>query len=132
MGGKIKGGQLGVSFLESSESGLEIEEIPDAQVNVATGRAILSAISGGSAWGNKVWPNECSGVIEAGFDGGGLRIYSRFRRYTEYILRFQPNASVGRTIGCEMRFSSGSNQFRRPEKIGRAQFGGQANSSRRP
>ena len=43
------------------------------------------------------WPEECSLIIDTGFNGGGLRIHERLRKYLEYITSFYPNSTVAKT-----------------------------------
>ena len=80
-------GQLGFAFRGISESGPIIDKVLGNQVNVATRQSGISDISGDGEWGNKNWPEECSIVIDTGFNGGGLRSFSWLRGYLGYIER---------------------------------------------
>ena len=46
-----------------------IEEIPENEVNVATRQVNSANALGVSDWGGKNWAEECSGIIDTGFNG---------------------------------------------------------------
>ena len=50
-----------------------IEETPENDVNVATRQINLANAHGMGDWGRKNWAEECSSIIDTGFNGGGLR-----------------------------------------------------------
>ena len=77
----------------------EVEEISGTQVNVATWKVNISDISGGNAWGDKHRPEECSIIIDTGFNDGGLRTHARLRKYVEYLKIFYPKATISKTNG---------------------------------
>ena len=60
-----------------------IEEIPESEVNLATRRINLANALGVGDWERKNCAEDCSIVIDTGFNGGGLRIYHCLRRYVE-------------------------------------------------
>ena len=93
---KGKGGSVRIAFVEPNGNDLEIEEIPESQVNVATRQSNLSDILGESAWRNKDWPNECTSIIDTGFNGGGLRSYAWSRKYLGYVESFYHRAAISK------------------------------------
>ena len=87
-----KGGAETVKFacLEMDECDPAIEEIPENEVNIATTQINLATALGVSDWERENWAEECSSIIDTGFNGGGLRSFSWFRRYGEYLRSFYP------------------------------------------
>ena len=69
----------------------------------------------GDAWGSKSWPKECSIVIEAGFNGGGLRSHSWLGKYLEYIKSFYRKASVVKNERKSLRFAFWGHEWRDSE-----------------
>ena len=72
------------------------------QVNVATRQVDISDISGGGGvWGgdmgNKNRPNECSCIIDTGFNVGGLRSFAWLGKYLEYLKSFYHKANIVKT-----------------------------------
>ena len=102
---KCKGKSVMFSFLWPNGDGLEIGEIPESKVNVATRQVNLSDIWGGSAGRNKEWPNEGAIIIDTGFNGGGLRMYAWFGEYLWYLGSFYSRAEISKTKGNFLRFS---------------------------
>ena len=50
-------------------------------VNVATRKINLADASGVGDWERKNYAEDCSMIIDTGFNGGGLRSYPWLRRY---------------------------------------------------
>ena len=92
-------GQLTFAFLETSGCDPIAAEISGNQVKVATMQVNISDISGEDARGSKNSPEECSSVIDTGFNGGGLRFFARLAKYLEYLKSFYPKANVVKTDG---------------------------------
>ena len=90
--GKGKG-VIDVSFRKPSGNDTVAGEVSGGQVNFATAQVNLSDILGEDAWGNKNRPKECSSIIDAGFNGGGLRSFARMRKYPEYLRSAHPNGT---------------------------------------
>ena len=87
---KGTGGAKAVMFycLEMNECVPVIEEIPENEVNVATMQIILANAPGVGDWGRGNCTEDCSIIIDTGFNGGGLRRYPVLRRYVEYVRSF--------------------------------------------
>ena len=60
-----------------------IGEMPENEVNVATRQINLAIALGVSHCEGKNCAEECSSIIDTGFNGGGLRIYAWLRKYSE-------------------------------------------------
>ena len=58
-------------------------------------------------WGVEYWPKECSSIIDAGFNGGGLRSLAWLRKYLGYMRGFYHKASLVKTSDEVLRFASG-------------------------
>ena len=90
--GKGKGKKKSVMFacLEDEEIDPRNEEIPGNGVNVDYRHINLANVLGSNDWGRKNWEKECSSIIDAGFNGGGLCSSSRMNRYGGYLRSFYP------------------------------------------
>ena len=87
------------SCLEPEVKGPGYEEIPDNEINLAN-RWINLAIALGAWDGVRTnWAEECSSIIDTGFNGGGMCIYAWFRRCDEYIRSFYPTSNFVKTKG---------------------------------
>ena len=93
--------------METSENGPLAGEVSENKVNVATRQAPISDISGGGAR-EKNWPKECASGIDAGFNGGGLRRFSRLRKYVEYLKSCHHKAILVKTNEKLLRFAFGA------------------------
>ena len=58
------------AFLEPIENDPVVAEIPGNDVNVATGQINSANASGVGDWERKNWPDDCSSIIDTGFNGG--------------------------------------------------------------
>ena len=95
-----------------SNSDLVIEEIPGNEVNASTRKINLANALGVGEWGRKNWAGDCSIVIGAGFNGGGLRIYPWLRRYVEYLTSVYPKDNLVNTREKEFGFAFFDHQGR--------------------
>ena len=91
-----KGESVRFTSPETIENELENDAIPESQVNVATRKVNIDDFLGGSDWGNKDFPAECSRIIDTGFNGGWLFVYSWLRKYIEYLGSFQNMATISK------------------------------------
>ena len=90
----------------------ENEEIPANEVNTASRFVNLPNILGAGDWGRKQWANERPSIIDAGFNGCGLRSFSWLRKYSAYLKSFGPKAKLFKTKGKELRFAPWNQQGR--------------------
>ena len=72
----------------------ENEEIPENEVNLATRLINLAIALGAGNWGRKNWAEECSSIVDTGFNGGGLRIYARLRMYAGPLGILRPTENL--------------------------------------
>ena len=70
--GRGAGKAVKFTCLEMDECDPVIEETPENEVNVATRETNLANALGMGDWERKNRAGECSSVIDAGFNGGGL------------------------------------------------------------
>ena len=98
-------GSVRFSLLGGIKNGTIVGEVSENQVIVATRQLAISDISGEGSWGNKNWPKECSIIIGAGFNGCGLRIFDRLRKYLEYIRSFYHKANMVQTKEKLLKFA---------------------------
>ena len=61
-----------LSWCQVKTTQMEEEEIAENQVNVATRQTNLTNALGAGDWEMGSWPNECSSIIDAGFNGWGI------------------------------------------------------------
>ena len=92
------------SCLEDEELGPEIEEVQAREVNFASRYINLSDILGANDWGRKNRAKERSSIIGAGFNGGGLCIFSWLGKYVEYLQSSCPKAKLFKKDGQVLRF----------------------------
>ena len=76
--------------MEDEELGPENEEVPANEVNYACRYINLTNILGARDWGRKNCAEECSSMVDTGFNGGGLCTFSCLRKYVEYLQSFYP------------------------------------------
>ena len=60
------------------------------EVNVATRQVDLSGVLGSGKWEEKDWRKECSAIVDAGFNGGGLCSHAWMQRYVVHLGSFNP------------------------------------------
>ena len=85
--------------LVPSENGTAGEEIAGNQVNVSARQINLANAWGADDWEKSNSPMECSSITDAGFNGGGLRVFSWLRKYLEYVRSFYPKENLLKTRG---------------------------------
>ena len=109
-----KGGTEAVKFacLEMGECDPSMGEIPENEVNVATRKINLPNALGVSDCGRKNWAGECASIIDTGFNGCGLRIYSWLRRYAEYLRSFYHKSNLAKTDEKELRLAFWNHRVR--------------------
>ena len=64
------------------------EEIPVGVVNFASRFINLSNVMGEGDWERKNWAEECSSIIDTGFNGGGLRIFFLAEEVCGILVKF--------------------------------------------
>ena len=74
--------------LEAAEMDPVEKEMPESEVNMAYRHINLSNVLGCNGWGRKNWGGERASIIDACFNGGGLRSFSLLNRYEEYLRSF--------------------------------------------
>ena len=67
---------------------------------------------GAGNWGRKNWAEECSIIIDTGFNGGGFRRLSWLGEYAEYFGIFYRNAKLAEIKEKELGFAFGDQQER--------------------
>ena len=75
------------------------EENEEQEVNLTTRHVNLSGILGSGHWEEKAqkdWPKECSAIVDAGFNGGGLCSHAWMQRYVSYPGSFYPKTNSGK------------------------------------
>ena len=102
-----------VCLFGASGNDLVIEEIPGNEVNAATRKINLANALGVGDWERKKLDEDCSIIIDTGFNGGGLRRYPWLRRYVEYMRSFYHMANLVETRWEDSRFALGDHQGRR-------------------
>ena len=78
----------------SRRKGPENEETPTKEVNFSYRFINLSNVMGAGDWERKNRSEESSSIIDIGFNGWGLCIFSCLSKYVEYLVSFYPHGKL--------------------------------------
>ena len=104
--GKTKGkkGKSKTANFACLETQSNEENNAEQEVNIATRQVNLSGVLGSGQWEEKDGSKECSAIVDAGFNGGGLCSHAWMQRYVMYLGSFYPKTNLVKFKENVLRF----------------------------
>ena len=90
-------------------------KIAGNKANAATRKINLANSLGSGEWEREIGPKNVLALLTPDSTDGGLRIFSRLRKYLDYLRSFYPNSNLAKTNEKVLRFAFGAPQGRDSE-----------------